>query len=275
MRLIFLGTGRLGLPALRAIVESKEHEVTAVVTQPDRPAGRGLKARPSPVKELAEELGLSVFQPERVNREVQKIRAWKPDALVVAAYGQILSKELLEVPRLGSINLHASLLPKYRGAAPIQWAIIQGETITGVTTFLMDEGLDTGPILLQRSLPISDEDTAGTLEERLAKLGAGLMIETLRGLEAGTLVPRAQDDSHASYAPKITKELGRLEWTNVVDLAEGEPGEVIGLSGGLIVRAGEGALELLEVQPEGKRAMSGEDFARGRRITLGERLEAQ
>jgi methionyl-tRNA formyltransferase len=308
MRLIFLGTGRLGLPALRAIVESKEHEVTAVVTQPDRPAGRGLKARPSPVKELAEELGLSVFQPERVNREVQRIRAWKPDALVAAAYGQILSKELLEVPRLGSINLHASLLPKYRGAAPIQWAIIQGETITGVTTFLMDEGLDTGPILLQRSLPISDEDTAGTLEERLAKLGAGLMIETLRGLEAGTLVPRAQDDSQASYAPKITKELGRLDWTksarelfnliralnpapgaytfykgarlkvhrsHVVDLAEGEPGEVIGLSGGLIVRAGEGALELLEVQPEGKRAMSGEDFARGRRITLGERLEAQ
>jgi len=307
MRVIFMGTGRLGLPTLRALAESKEHEVLAVVTQPDRPAGRGLKLRPSPVKELAEELKLRIFQPERVNREVQKIRAWKPDVLVVAAYGQILSKELLETPRLGSINLHASLLPKYRGAAPIQWAIIYGETTTGVTTFLMDEGLDTGPILLQRELPISEEDTAGTLEEKLAELGASLMLETLKGLEAGTLTPRAQDDSKASYAPKIKKELGRLDWTRsarelfnliralnptpgaytfykgvrlkvhrgrVVDLEEGEPGEVIGLSGGLIVRAGEGALELLEVQPEGKRIMSGEEFARGRRIKAGEHLSA-
>lgn len=306
MRVIFLGTGRLGLPTLKALAQSDEHELVVVITQPDRPAGRGLRVRPSPVKELAAELKLPVFQPERVNDEVEKIRAFEPDVLVVAAYGQILSKALLEVPKMGSVNLHASLLPKYRGAAPIQWALICGERETGVTTFLMDEGLDTGPILLQRELAITDEDTAGTLEEKLAELGAELMLETLQGLERGTLTPRPQDDSQATKAPKIKKEMGRLDWAksarelfNLIRALEptpgaytfykgrrlkvhrgrvvegesaGEPGEVVSLQGGLIVQTGEGALELVEVQPEGKRIMGGLDFIRGYRVQVGERL---
>jgi len=306
MRVIFLGTGRLGLPTLEALARSDEHELLAVITQPDRPAGRGLKLRPSPVKELAESLRLPVLQPERVNEEVQRIRALKPDVLVVAAYGQILSKELLEVPKLGSINLHASLLPKYRGAAPIQWALIRGEAKTGITTFLMDEGLDTGPILLQRELPITDEDTAGMLEEKLAEMGAPLMLETLEGLGRGTLTPKPQDDSQATRAPKIKKEMGRLDWgksarelfnlvralnpapgaytfykskrlkvhrSRVVEPErEREPGEVLSFDGGFLIQTGAGALELIEIQPEGRRIMSGMDFVRGYRVQVGERL---
>jgi len=306
MRVIFLGTGRLGLPTLEALARSDEHELLAVITRPDRPAGRGLKLRPSPVKELAESLRLPVLQPERVNEEVQKIRALKPDVLVVAAYGQILSKELLDVPKRGSINLHASLLPKYRGAAPIQWALIRGEAKTGITTFLMDEGLDTGPILLQRELPITDEDTAGMLEEKLSEMGAPLMLETLEGLGRGTLTPKPQDDSQATKAPKITKEMGRLDWgksarelfnlvralnpapgaytfykgrrlkvhrSRVVGTErEREPGEVLSVEGGFLVQTGEGALKLMEVQPEGRRIMSGMDFIRGYRVQVGDQL---
>ena len=213
MKVVFLGTGLLGLPTLRALANSPEHEVCAVFTQPDRPAGRGLELRASPVKVLAQELRLRICQPEVINREVDAIGRVQPDVVVVAAYGQILSGELLRIPRLGSINLHAALLPRYRGAAPIQWALIHDEGTTGLTTFLMDEGLDTGPILLQRSLPIAEEDTAASLEARLAELGAGLMLDTLRGLERGELAPCPQDNAKASYAPKIKKELGKIDWT--------------------------------------------------------------
>ncbi len=306
MRLVFLGTGSLGLPTLRALAHS--HQILAVFTQPDRPAGRGLKLKTPPVKIVAQELKLPVHQPAKIQREVEAIRALSPDALVIVAYGQILSKELLDVPRLGCVNLHASLLPKYRGAAPIQWALMEGETKTGVTTLLLDEGLDTGPILLQRECPISEEDTAGTLGERLAQLGADLVRETLEGLEMGRLTPRPQDPSQASYAPKIPKELERLNWTkgartlfNLIralspapgaytlyqgrrlkiyrsralasSIGEPEPGTVIDFGPqGPIVQTGQGALELLEVQPEGRRPMSGLDFARGYRLKMGDAL---
>ena len=313
LNVVFLGSGPLGVPTLRALAEAPDVAVLLVVTQPDRPAGRGLKPQPTPIKVLAEELGLPVFQPERINREVERIRALQPDVLVVAAYGQILSKALLDVPRLGSVNLHASLLPKYRGAAPIQWALLSGETVTGVTTFLMDEGLDTGPILLQREVPIDEDDTAGTLEAKLAEIGAELMLETLRGLAQGTLTPKPQDDSQATYAPKIKKEQSKIDWTKsarelfnliramepspgaytfyrgrrlkvrwgrVVDeeAQRGEPGEVIALGAeGPVVQTGRGLLELLKVQPEGRKVLSGRDFLHGYRVREGERfgLEAE
>lgn len=309
MKLVFLGTGPLGLPTLRALADSPEHEVLAVFTQPDRPAGRGLQLQASPVKQLSQELKLPIFQPEKINREADVIQRLQPDVAAVVAYGQFLSQKLLTIPRFGFINLHASLLPRYRGAAPIQWALIHGETVTGLTTFLLDEGMDTGPILLQRSLPITDEDTAGTLEVKLAELGPELMLDTLRGLEYGTLKPRPQDHSQASYVPKIDKELAKIDWMksahelfNLIRALNpapgaytfyqgrrlkihrsrvaqdssrgGAPAVVIGLGQmGFIVQTGQGTLELTEVQPEGKRSMSGMDFARGYHLKVGESLD--
>jgi methionyl-tRNA formyltransferase len=308
MRVVFVGTGPLGLPTLRALAGSPEYQMLAVFTRPDRPAGRGLQLQAPPIKVLAQQLHVPVRQPEEINREVETLQQLQPDVLVVAAYGQILSGKLLRIPRLGSINLHASLLPRYRGAAPIQWALIRGETVTGVTTFLMDEGLDTGPILLQRECPIRDADTAGSLEKTLADLGAELMPDTLQGLAAGTLTPRPQDHSQASHAPKIQKELAKLDWTksarelfHLIRALHPAPGaytfyagkrlkihrsRVVGDSGtheavgtvidfgplGPMVQTGQGALELVEVQPEGKRVTTGMDFVRGQRVQIGERL---
>lgn len=308
MRIVFLGSGPLGLPTLQALSASPEHEIVLVVTQPDRPAGRGLQPRPTPVKEFAREQNLPLFQPEVINREVDRLRRVSPDVIVVVAFGQILSKELLEVPRLGTVNLHASLLPKYRGAAPIQWALLRGERVTGVTTFLLDEGLDTGPILLQREVPISEDDTAGTLERKLAEIGAELMLETLRGLREGTISPTPQDEARVTYAPKVKKEMAKIDWTadarsifhliralepspgaytlyrgrrlkvhraRVADegAQEGGPGEVVALGPeGPIVQTGRGLLELVQLRPEGRKAMSGPDFARGYRVQVGERL---
>ncbi len=308
MKLVFLGTGSLGLPTLRALANSPEHKVLAVFTQPDRPAGRGLQLQASPIKQLAQELKLPIFQPEKINREVDAIQRLQLDVAVVVAYGQFLSQKLLTIPRFGFVNLHASLLPHYRGAAPIQWALIHGEAVTGLTTFLLDEGMDTGPILLQRSLPITEEDTAGTVEQKLAELGPELMLDTLRELRCGTLKPRPQDHSRASYAPKIDKELARIDWMKsarelfnliralhpapgaytfyqgkrlkihrsrvVQDSSRGGiPAEVIGLGQmGFIVQTGQGTLELTEVQPEGRNTMSGLDFANGYRVKVGERL---
>ncbi|MGQ9734951.1 MAG: methionyl-tRNA formyltransferase, partial [Candidatus Bipolaricaulia bacterium] len=291
MRLIFIGSGEIGVPTLRGLAQA--HEVRAVFTRPDRPAGRGQKPQPTPIKGVALELGLPLYQPGSINspESLELIRGIGPEFIIVAAYGEILSKELLAIPKRGAINLHASLLPKYRGAAPIQWAIIRGERETGITTFLMDEGMDTGEILLQRAIPIEEDDTAGSLYDKLAQLGAEVMLATLEGLERGTLKPRPQDHSQATYAPKIKKELGKLDWTKpsreLFNLIRGlnpdpgaftfsrglrlkvhrsrvlsgefpgSPGEVVDVKAGLIVKAGEGALDLLEVQPEGKRRMSG------------------
>jgi len=307
MRIIFMGTSRFAVPTLEAVVRAG-HQVLLVVTQPDRPSGRGLQVHASPVKQAAERLGLPVFQPEKIREEsaVQRIRSLAPlDAIVVAAFGQIVPKAILDIPRLGCINVHASLLPKYRGAAPILHAIAAGETRTGVTTMLMDPGLDTGDILLQEETEIGPEETAGELEERLAEMGAALLIRTLDALESGTACPTPQDHSRATLAPSIKREAGEIDWQQsaaaIVNKARGynprpgcytflkgqtvkiwrarlgresgrigPPGAVLSVdSEGVEVAAGQGSVVLVEVQPEGRKRMSAADFARGARLEPG------
>ncbi|HEV8524376.1 MAG TPA: methionyl-tRNA formyltransferase, partial [Terriglobales bacterium] len=215
MNLVFCGTPEFAVPTLRKLVEGG-FDVRLVVTQPDRPSGRGQELTAPPVKQLAQSLGVPIVQPDRIktNEEFRaRLEAVKPTATVVVGYGRIIPKWMIDLPPLGNINLHASLLPKYRGAAPIQWAIARGETVTGVTTMHIDEGLDTGDILLQKEISIAPEDTAVTLAPRLAESGADLMVETLRGLEAGSITPRPQDHPQASLAPILKKEDGRVDFT--------------------------------------------------------------
>ncbi|MFN3476442.1 MAG: methionyl-tRNA formyltransferase, partial [Candidatus Methylomirabilales bacterium] len=297
------------IPSLRKLVE--EHQVLAVVTQPDRPAGRGQKLTPPPVKLLAQDLGLPLLQPLTAKDEafLAKVRELHPELIVVVAYGQFLPKELLSLPPRGSINLHPSLLPRYRGAAPIHWAIIRGETVTGVTVMLITQEMDAGPILLQREEPISPDDTAGTLQARLASLGALVLREALKLLEQGKLQPIPQDERLASYAPKLKAEDGLIPWgwgarqlynlirglspepaaytffkgkrlkvlTSAVVAEEGEgdaPGTILKVEkDGLLVQAGRGALRLLTVQPEGKRIMTAPEFARGARLQPGDAFD--
>jgi methionyl-tRNA formyltransferase len=214
MRLVFLGTPAFAVPTLERIVAAG-HQVLAVVTQPDRPRGRGQHAAPPPVKEAALGLGLPVEQPERVRRPeaVERLRALAPDAMVVVGYGQIIPQSVIDIPPLGILNVHASLLPKYRGAGPIQWAIINGETRTGVTIMRIDAGLDTGNMLLKAETEIGAEENAVELGRRLAVMGAGLLVEGLDGLAAGKIVPQKQDASQATYAPLLKKEDGRIDWS--------------------------------------------------------------
>lgn len=308
MRIVFIGTAELGVATLRALAQ--KHSVIAVFTQPDRPAGRGLKLQPSPIKTEALKLGSAIHQPEKIAREIETIKKLSPDLIFVVAYGQILPGELLKIPRLGAVNLHASLLPQYRGAAPIPWEIINGEKLTGLTTFLMDEGIDTGPILLQKEVPIAEDDTAGSLSEKLAALAPELALQTFEGLEQGALKPRPQDDRAASYAPKIKDELGKLDWSqsaqklhNLIrglnpkpgaytffnnlrlkvhrsrianDDSSGAPGHIIALTKeGFVVKCGNGALELLEVQPQAKARMRALDFVNGYKLKVGDRLNSQ
>jgi methionyl-tRNA formyltransferase len=305
MRILFIGTSQFAVPTLKALLASEHHQVIGVVTQPDRPSGRGRQLRYAPIKQVALEAGLPIYQPEKVRSEdfVELVREMSPDVIVVAAFGQIIPKSILDVPKYGNVNVHASLLPKYRGAAPVHHALFNGETRTGVTTMLMDPGLDTGPVLLQRDVNIDPEDDEGILEARLAEIGAELLLETLEGLEHGTIVPRPQDDFLATLAPSVKKEDCELDWgqsaralVNRVRgctprpgayaslggvtlkiwaccVAEpptdvGVPGDVLAVTPeGIVVRAGEGALLLTEVQPENKRRMPAADFARGYRIT--------
>lgn len=270
-----------------------------VITQPDRPAGRGLKLTPPPVKIAAQELNLPLLQPKSINgpEAVEILRGVNPDVLVVAAFGQLLRPVVLHLPRLGCVNVHASLLPKYRGAAPVHWALIHGERETGVTTFLMDEGMDTGPILLQRRTEIGPEEIAGELEERLAQMGAELAVETVEGLWHGELKPVPQPPN-GPPAPKLHKEDGRIRWeweaqrihnfvrglsprpgaftswegehvkifrTRVVTEEGGivPPGTVLPRRDKLLVATGKGILEILELQPAGCRVLSGRDFLNG------------
>jgi len=302
-----MGTSRFAVPTLEALIDAG-HEVAALVTQPDRPSSRGLEVHSSPVKLVGERLGLAAFQPERIREQsaVDTVRSYAPlDAIVVAAFGQIVPQAILDVPKHGSINVHASLLPKYRGAAPIQHAIMAGEAKTGVTTMLMDAGLDTGSILLQREVAIGPAETAGELEERLAKIGADLLIETLVRLEQGDIQPQPQDHSLASAARSLKREDGRIDWrrsaAEVVNLvrafaprpgaftvlaggeikilsaqigppaAEGmAPGEIVEVTGGEIIAAASGGtVRLIEVQPENRRRMSAGEFARGARLGAG------
>ncbi len=321
MRIVFMGTPDFAVPSLQSLVKAG-YEVVGVFTQPDRPAGRGKKLKPSPVKVAAEELGLAVFQPHKIKtpEAIHQLRDLAPDSIIVVAYGQILSKEILQLPTKGCINVHASLLPAYRGAAPIHWAVMKGENRTGVTTMLMDEGLDTGDILLQREAAISNEATTGELHDRLAVLGGELLIDTLHELEMGKLIATPQT-GESNYAPLLKREHESLNWTRpAAELhdqirglnpwpgaftsfrgenlkiwrstpwqqkeedpisnrekevkAVAEPGEIIRVLGeGLLVQTGDGVLQILEVQPAGKRAMPGRDFFNGRHGQAGEKFE--
>lgn len=312
LRTVFFGTADFATPSLTALLEAG-HEVVAVVTQPDRPQGRGMQLTASPVKKAAERHGLPVLQPRRVRSAafIAKMRELAPDVLTLAAFGQIVPQELLDLPPLGPINVHGSLLPKYRGAAPIQRAIMAGETETGVTTMWMDATLDTGDILLARALPIAPDDTAGTLFPKLATLGAELLIETLSGLAAGTLPRRPQDPTQATFAPALTPEDALLSWNEPArslhnrirgvspkpgafaeiagrrvkiwtsqlapDPTEpAAPGTLLGLSkhpAGVLVAAGEGtALLLTETQPDSGKRMPADAWARGLRLTPGNRF---
>jgi methionyl-tRNA formyltransferase len=307
MKLVFCGTPRFAVPTLEKLVSSG-FEVRLVVTQPDKPRGRGLELAPSPVKSRALELGLPVVQPEKIksNEEFRaQLAALRPEAMVVVGYGRIIPPWMIELPPLGNINLHASLLPKHRGAAPIQWAIAMGETVTGVTTMRIDAGLDTGDILLQKEIPIAPGDTAETLAPRMAAVGADLMVETLRGLGAGTIQPRPQDHSRATLAPILKREDGLIDfqrtaaeitnrlrgfqpWPGAFTTFRGKqlqvwqakpaaaalpPGEIKVEGERLLVGCRQNtALELLEVQPEGKKRMAARDFVHGYHPRAGERF---
>src|SRR6266436_1302484 len=214
MKVVFCGTPQFAVPTLKYLLTQQEFEIAAVVTQPDRPSGRGMHVLFSPVKEAALEAGIPIHQPEKIRSpESQEfLHQIAPDCIVIIAYGQIIPARLLPIPKLGWINLHASLLPKYRGAAPIDWAIVNGETKTGLTTMRIDAGMDTGEMLLQREIEIGARETAPELAARMAESGAPLMAETLRGLAAGTITARAQNHAEASYAPMLKKEDGRIDW---------------------------------------------------------------
>jgi methionyl-tRNA formyltransferase len=304
MRVLFYGTPAFALPTLRALLA--HHRVVAAVTQPDRPAGRGQRAQPSPVKTLALEHGIPVLQPARLREPgwPERLAPHAADVAVVVAFGQLLPAGVLAVPRRGSINVHASLLPRYRGAAPVAWAIIRGERETGITTFQMDAGMDTGPVLLQRATSTGPDETAGELAERLAVLGAATLLETLDRLD--TLIPVPQDERAATMAPRLRKEDGRLDWTEpAVALAarirganpwpgaatvtpggrlqiwrarvvpgRGAPGVLTRAGGQLAVGTGADLLVPLEVQPDNRRAMAWEDYLRGARLGPGVPLGA-
>jgi len=306
VRIAFAGTGAFGVPALRCLAET--YGVLTVVSQPDRPAGRGLKLAAPPVKEVAQELGIPLIQPRTINagEVVERLRALDLDFLVVASFGQFLRPAVLGLPRLAPVNIHASLLPKYRGAAPVAWAVIRGEGETGVTTFVLDEGMDTGPLLLQKAISIGPDETAGELEHRLAALGAELIVETLGGMVAGTVKPQPQPEE-GTLAPKLHREDGRIRWEwesrRIHDLVRGThpwpgaqttlrdkvvkvhrtrgvDGDAPGLPAGtilprrdrLFVATGEGILEILELQPAGCRPISGQEFLNGYCRTPGERF---
>ena len=309
LNLVFCGTPEFAVPTLEKLVESG-FSVRLVLTQPDRPKGRGLELVASPVKQTAEKLQLPIYQPEKVknNEDLRaKLEEITPEAIIVVGYGRIIPKWMLDLPRFGNINLHASLLPKYRGAAPIQWAIANGESLTGVTTMRIDEGLDTGDILLQQELAIDDDDTSESLSPKLAVIGADLMIDTLRGLKAGTIHPRQQDDELATLAPILKKEDGRIDFsrsaqeiynrfrgfqpwpgafttfrgkglniTAMKSASEDVPqGQLLIKSNQLFAGCGVGSvIELLEVQPEGKRRISAKDFIHGYRPGPGESLDS-
>ena len=214
MRILFVGTGEIGVPSLVRLASESSFQVVAVLTQPDKPAGRHQQLTASPIKQAARSLGLTVLQPERVNRpeSIAQIEALQPDVMVVCAYGQIFKEKLLSIAPYGCINLHASLLPRHRGASCIAAAIWQGDSVSGVTTLVMDQGLDTGPILLQEPIELAPRETAGSLHDKLAQLGPQLLVRTLCGLRDGTVQPRLQNDKEASYAPKLSRQAGQIDW---------------------------------------------------------------
>ena len=310
LRVAFMGTPEFSVPSLRALVEAG-YDVAGVFTQPDRPKGRGGKVQQSPVKEYAVSRGIPVFQPSRIRVDgVEALRSLRPQACVTAAFGQILSQEVLDIPPLGTVNVHASLLPRHRGAAPVQWAILQGDAQTGVTTMLTDKGIDTGDMLLKAACPIADTDTAGGLLEKLSFMGAELLLQTLARLEQGTCPREKQNGEEATYDPMLTKEMGLLDFSQgtqpclrrvramdpwpgaYAQLAEGAlkvwkaaraaensgdgtpSGTILWADGdkGLVVATADGAIELVQIQaPNGKR-MDAKAFLRGHGLETGKLL---
>ncbi|MFN3285938.1 MAG: methionyl-tRNA formyltransferase [bacterium] len=303
MRVLFFGTPRFAVPSLEAC--ARAHQVVAVVTQPDRPAGRGRRLTSPPVAVRARELGLMVLQPERLREARGALESAAADVGVVVAYGRILPSWLVRLPRLGCVNVHPSLLPKYRGASPVQAAIRNGDPTAGVSVLWVTEELDAGDILGQREVPVSPEDTAGTLEAKLAEEGARLLLEVLDALERGQLRGRPQDPAQATYCGKLSKEDGLIRWDEPAEVVErhvramdpwpvahtlhrgrvlriwrvrpvegaGQPGEVLRVTPeGFVVAAGSGAVEVVEVQPPSGRRMTGAEYARGYRLQPGDRL---
>ncbi|RMH06013.1 MAG: methionyl-tRNA formyltransferase [Nitrospirae bacterium] len=310
MRIVFMGTPEFAVPSLNALLHSP-HQVVGVVTQPDRPKGRGQAMVAPPVKRVAQAQGLPLLQPERMKdpEVLRQLEQWRPDLIAVAAFGRILPQAILQLPPRGCVNVHASLLPRYRGAAPIQWALINGEQETGVTTMLMDQGMDTGDILLQQVVPIAPTDTAVELSHRLAQVGGDLLIQTLEGLETGTVVPKPQDHEQATLAPLLTKEDGRLDWSHSAIAianrirglspwpgcftfldgqrlmiwnvrivpesasAHGEPaapGTIVHVGKAeFTVTTGDGLLAVTEVQPANRKRMSAAEFVAGHRLIPG------
>jgi methionyl-tRNA formyltransferase len=312
MRVVFLGSGAIGVPSLKALAASRLYDVQAVVTQPDRPAGRELKLRPPAVKIAAQELGLPIFQPVKIRapEAVANLAEFMPDVIIVAAYGQILPKTVLSLPPLGCMNIHASLLPRHRGAAPIQAAILAGDTETGITIMQMDEGLDTGDILLRLSAPISSEETAGSLHDRLALLAPAALLDCLDRLERGTLRRERQDPALASYAPKLKHSDGAIDWNEsaskierriramfpwpgaytsiplrddsailkvhrarICQGAEGPAGTILAASDdGIVVATGNNGVILQKVQLAGGKPLEAGDFLRGHPVAPGAKL---
>lgn len=308
MRVIFMGTPDFAVSTLEAIVAAG-HEVVLVVSQPDKAVGRSKALKYTPVKACALSHGIEVYQPERVRAAecIEYLRNYQPDIIIVEAFGQIIPKEILQMPPYGCINVHASLLPKYRGAAPIQWAVINGDKITGVTTMRMAEGIDTGDMILKEEVVIREDETGGSLFERLAEVGAGLCVKTMKAIEDGTAVYTPQDHGAATHVGKIPKELGNIDWSKTAETIEclirgldpwpsaytrlgdktlkiwkarvdsheikGMPGDIVGVDKKhIFVQAGNGILELLEIQLEGKKRMFTETFLNGFSVEEGTRL---
>jgi methionyl-tRNA formyltransferase len=304
-KIIFLGTPQFAVPTLRTLIYEK-HEILSVVTQPDRPKGRGQKLTPSPVKILAKENNLTILQPKRLDDSfLNLLLALKPDLLIVVAFGQIIPGKVLSSAKWGGINIHASLLPKYRGSAPIQWAVINNEKKTGLTTMFMDEGLDTGPILKQQEVDILEGETAGDLHDRLSSLAPGLLVKTLEGLANGTIKKRKQDNSLATYAPKLTKDQGMINWSWPVERLYGlirgldpwpgaftyynetmlklfgcfladeketvsVPGQIKSLTErGLEIETGQGSILVEEIQAPGKKRLPVKEFLKGSKLSVG------
>ena len=300
MRIVFIGAGEIGVPTLQALLRSSEHQLTGVFTHPDKPVGRAQRIEPTPIKRALAGSKVPILQPARVKdrQAIEEIRALQPDAIVVIAYGQILPREVLEVPRVACLNLHASLLPRWRGAAPIQAAIAADDPETGITVMYMAEGLDTGDILLQRRIDILPTDTGGSLHDRLALIAPETLLDALQMLAEGDAPRIPQDNALATYAPKLTRDNGKIDWSEPAEIIErtirafnpwpgafteiaspgvrklkifsaaivdlnGKPGEFLRSEKELVIAAGKGALSLGEVQLEGKRRMDAAEFLRG------------
>ncbi len=306
MKIVFMGTPDFAVPCLCNLAES-EYEIAAVFTQPDKPKGRGYKMIPTPVKAASLEYNIPVYQPlslrkgDDASNALEMLRETNPDLIVVVAYGQILPKEILDLPKYGCINIHASLLPSYRGAAPIQWSVLNGEKVTGVTSMLMAEGLDTGDMLLKRETEIGENETVSSLHDRLSIIGAELLIDTIKGIEEGSIIPEVQDDSLSSYASRITKDMSELDFSKsakelhniirgitgfttlegkrlkvydsrITKISNAEMFEngTVADTNEFIVKCGDGmGLKFYEIQPEGKKRMKTEDYLRGKKIDPG------